>query len=421
MAKFLNVIIDGWDHENNIPKKNGLKYFEDFKLRNIQGLFDFYEFKEYKYFTLKEIPSDTNENYYYFFSYVLGMNNYLESENLLDKKVIKKIKEDKRVHLVFMNEHDPDSETMFHQFLLKLRDLQIPENQVILINHNLLLNEYKLKYESDIEVNPTSFLPYFTANNFIRFKDDYEFVSEKRGKFFMCFNRSPKPHRYCLIADLMKNEIIKDVNWSMVNNYNFIEWDKSFIKSFFLSIYSEEEYINNMKEIEQIMKIEMKKSDYEIEKNWFGKNVQPNCTDMYEFKSYQNSYVNIVTESEFFDNSIFITEKSMIPFFFYQIPIIISSHNHIKYMKKKYGFDFFDDIIDHGYDEEFDNRKRFKSVKKTIQDVYNNRDKVKKFFIENKKRLLNNQKIVLDIVKNKEDINFFKKLIKKNELTNTDI
>lgn len=82
-------------------------------------------------------------------------------------------------------------------------------------------------------------------------------------------------------------------------------------------------------------------------------------------------------------------------------------------MKNVYGFDFFDDVINHEYDNESDNTKRFKMIVDTIQDINQNQDNIIKFFSSNKKRFEKNQKLVLDILKNKEDKIFLKKLIGK--------
>ena len=62
--------------------------------------------------------------------------------------------------------------------------------------------------------------------------------------------------------------------------------------------------------------------------------------------TFKNSYVNIVTETDFSDDVIHITEKSLKPFYYYQLPIFVAPHNHLSELRKIYGFDMFDDIID---------------------------------------------------------------------------
>ena len=81
------------------------------------------------------------------------------------------------------------------------------------------------------------------------------------------------------------------------------------------------------------------------------------------------AFVNIVHETSFdesysymtFHNIIWhqpcITEKSIKPMAWGQIPIFIACKNHDSYMRE-FGFDLFDDIIDHSYNQELDPEKR---------------------------------------------------------------
>ena len=49
-------------------------------------------------------------------------------------------------------------------------------------------------------------------------------------------------------------------------------------------------------------------------------------------------------------------------FNFLQLPLFVATKHHVKKMRELYGFDFFDDIINHSYDEEPDNGKRMKMI-----------------------------------------------------------
>jgi hypothetical protein len=82
-----------------------------------------------------------------------------------------------------------------------------------------------------------------------------------------------------------------------------------------------------------------------------------------------HAFANIVHETSF-DESYsymtfhtivwhqpFITEKSIKPFVWGQIPIFVTCKNHDVYMRE-FGFDLFDDIVDHSYNQEPDPAKR---------------------------------------------------------------
>lgn len=80
-------------------------------------------------------------------------------------------------------------------------------------------------------------------------------------------------------------------------------------------------------------------------------------------------------------------------------------------MKERYGYDFFDDLIDHSYDQEFDDYKRFNMIFEEIKRLHQNKDQVKKFYVENRERLFKNQQITKDIMNDKTDINYINKNI----------
>lgn len=66
----------------------------------------------------------------------------------------------------------------------------------------------------------------------------------------------------------------------------------------------------------------------------------------------RNGYINIVSESSYdcFKDTFFITEKSIKPFVLQQIPLFLGPKNIVSHYRN-YGFDVFDDLIDHSYDE----------------------------------------------------------------------
>ena len=129
--------------------------------------------------------------------------------------------------------------------------------------------------------------------------------------------------------------------------------------------------------------------------------------------NYENTYVNIVTESQFIDlgNVVHITEKSFKPFFYYQFPIILATHHHIKSLKEKYDFDFFDDIINHSYDNEPNQKKRFKMITEELKRLHENKVALIEFYSKNLQRFKDNKNKVIQIGKNKSDYFFIKNLL----------
>jgi hypothetical protein len=91
---------------------------------------------------------------------------------------------------------------------------------------------------------------------------------------------------------------------------------------------------------------------------------------------------------------------------------MVASQHHIKKMKELYGLDFFDDIIDHSYDNEPNHKKRLKMIVKEIKRINDNKDLFVRFYRNNQDRFENNkQKTIglLDFIN--KDYDFFKSLI----------
>lgn len=105
------------------------------------------------------------------------------------------------------------------------------------------------------------------------------------------------------------------------------------------------------------------------EYNYFFNNVRHHCPiyaddrylDVYtndhsiDSPAYNQTALNIVTESDY--NINFFSEKTWKPIYAQQLFIHIGAQNNIKYLRK-FGFDVFDDLIDHSYDTEPDLSRR---------------------------------------------------------------
>jgi hypothetical protein len=124
--------------------------------------------------------------------------------------------------------------------------------------------------------------------------------------------------------------------------------------------------------------------------------------------TFENSYFNITTETEFSTNLIHITEKSFKPFYGMQFPLILASYHHTKEIKKRYDFDFFDDIINHSYDEIKNNRDRLFAFANEIKRINDNKNFFIEFYKNNKQRFIMNNLKSMEYAKSSLnlDINF---------------
>ncbi len=434
--KKINLVYDRWDDEKDYPHPNFYETLGAQSFRDESGFFDFYE----RYFhvrhgfdrncipikrnRIKDVYENPQEKFFYFIKLSLNLTDvFLNRKSKFSDEVIKCLKECANFSVVFLTEHEGDNEEGFKLLLKIISDLSLNQNQFYILNNNSNLNTYNQKFNSKINTFRLNLIP-ITCNSVFS-QMPVEFNQNKIGKFFICHNRQQKPHRYAILSLLKKNNILENVNWSLTSGQKRNRDDWGFLDS----VLNKEEIDELKDEIEYFFEIEIKNSDFE-DSSWFMMgNGEVNRDGFPELSgsagesgglmlpehslAHVNSYVNIVNESIFMDdtNTIHISEKSFRPFAFHQIPIIISTQNHIKKMKEEFGFDFFDDVVNHDYDELPTIKERIKGAMNEIIRLNNNKDFIIDFYGKNKERFERNRQIVCDIPDKIDDYNFFKSLM----------
>jgi len=118
--------------------------------------------------------------------------------------------------------------------------------------------------------------------------------------------------------------------------------------------------------------------------------------DMHHNFDFFDSYIDLVTENvcntpnnEY--QLVTMTEKSIKPLLYYQIPLYITQQNHAKYLKQL-GFDLFEDVFPIDYDSKSD-VDRIDYVISLIKEKQN--FDLETFFKENKHRFLNNRNLCI--------------------------
>ena len=135
-----------------------------------------------------------------------------------------------------------------------------------------------------------------------------------------------------------------------------------------------------------------------------------------KIETFNDSYINIVTETNFEPQlyKIHITEKSFKPFYYFQLPIFLAPYGHIKKMKEEYEFDFFDDFINHSYDDEEDDTKRFHMVLNEIKRLSNMREEISEYYKNNLKKIIDNHNFIKTYPDKQIEENYFYNLIKRD-------
>jgi hypothetical protein len=414
--KTFNIVYNRWSDDCSTYYANLYPaHKEYYRYKIVTGLFRFYNlFHNIRNCVLQEVYENPNENYFYFINSD-NFNHHVNEINSipLPEEVKECFNKCLNFHIIFLNEHEFESENfiIFLDYIIKKENLDY--RRLYMINNNSKLEYYKQKYNISYNVFSLDFLVMFISTHLVELGNS-KFVPEKDGSFFLCHNRSAKPHRYAFLAMLKKDGILEQIDWSLIMGWYHKKEKRHKDENYYSEFFTQEEKIEYKNEIDYLTEIDIKKSKYEENKTWFddtSDDAQIIWNNVYARKTYEDSYVNITTESCYSPKEIHITEKSMKPFYFYQFPIFLSSYNHVKYLRERFGFDLFDDIINHDYDDEFDNKKRMKLVIKELKRIFENREFFMEFYKNNQQRFENNRKKVFEIYNSKKDINFFKSLI----------
>jgi len=428
--KNLYIVYDDWKGDTPFPNLKEIVGSDSFNF--LESIVDFYErfYHEqlgYDRYTLpthtlkiSEVKNYLNKKLFYPIKTSLSLGNLFANNNLnLKPNVVNELQNNPNFYFLYIREHESETIEDVNILINYFNDNNIPKEKIYLISNNpLLLN---ISIENNITFYKLNLLSLTSSSVFYELESN--FIEDKIGKFAICFNKSPKIHRYSLLLYLKSKKLLKQCNWSLISKSNANE---SILSNYF----SKNDLFKLKGAIDYFKNIDTKFSESEVGTNWINpKTLKINDSVKRELSGageasgglmipeptniYENSYINLVTESMFEDSlgSIHVTEKSFRPFYFYQIPLILSTYNHISYMKSEYGFDFYDDLINHSYDEEPNQIKRMKLYTEEVSRVFENMQDVKKYYKSNKKRFESNKKIVENLPNDTRDYLFFKSLM----------
>ena len=234
-------------------------------------------------------------------------------------------------------------------------------------------------------------------NNNLGYDSEFVTIKEidtfKRSKRFMCLNRGVSyHHRITLGAFLELNNYWDDFHASFLFTNNKKEDINSYL------IKTPDDKLNQMLSVsvlsfyDKIGKIEVDTHGVEDKESWDGKF---EGGKFYKKEAYLDSYINVVTETNFLDNQLFVTDKVFHPILNYQPFLVFGCYGWLRYLKK-YGFKTFHPFIDESYDEIendgerikflFDEIKRLKS--KSIDEIHEWYCSIKDILIYNRNHLL---------------------------------
>lgn len=364
-----------------------------------------------KMIDINNFEIDSEQKYYSFTITGTYMENFQSFP--ASSKVKELMKSYSNCFLVILAEHESDNGNVIKLIEKYCNEESINSNQVIAINGNQKIKALINELNSKVVGHTSNRLPYVAVEGMTSFK--YEFQKDKES-FFMCYNRMLKPHRVSLLALLKREGILDEVDWTMLRgnelNERFSDPDGTPSFNLFFEVFDRDDFKEYYDEILFLQKSGIKKSRFEEE---YRVDQPPYFIDFYktyEMNPYRNSYVNIVTETGYISTDVIhITEKSLMPIYYSQIPLILANFEHNKFLKERYDFDLFEDIIDYSYDNEKDPRKRLFMFVDEVKRLNSIKDEIINFYKNNQERFELNKKKVTSILQDDTDYKFFKSLI----------
>jgi hypothetical protein len=395
-----------------------MKYFNllfDGEIENekefISNTLSAHKIEDIRMVDINNIEIDLNQNYYSFTVTGTYMENFQSLP--VSPKVKTLMKSYPNCYLAILAEHESDNENVINRIEKYSNQESINVSQIIVINGNQKIKKLITDANSNVIGHTSNRLPHVAIEGMTSF--NYEFQKDK-DSFFMCYNRMLKSHRMSLLTLLKREGLLDEMDWTLLRGNELKErfGDHNGDPSFgtFHEIFDINDFKEYYDEILYFYKLGIKESRFEKS---YKVDEPPYFIDFYktyEMNPYRNSYVNIVTETGYISTDVVhITEKSLIPIYYSQIPLILANYEHNKFLKNRYDFDLFEDIIDYSYDNEkhprkrlfmfFDEIKRLNSIKHEIIDFYKN----------NQQRFELNKQKATNILQDNTDYKFFKSLI----------
>ena len=246
---------------------------------------------------------------------------------------------------------DPPSKENYNIFLEKVEELQI-KNNIKLISSNLdivdnICDSYHHFIEESTKEKHLFFNEEINELGYISREIEEVELNNFRTKKFLSFNKNvDKQHRFSLLHDVIENDFSDSL-------FSFLYFEGTHCNPYQKNIFEIEKYKNIIPlEIDTHLKKDLSFKT----NNTFQKNIFLDCC------------INIVTETSYHDNELFISEKILKPILNYQPFIVLGPVNYLKELKK-FGFKSFDSIWDESYDEIESPEERYFKIQSLIFDL----------------------------------------------------
>ena len=249
-----------------------------------------------------------------------------------------------------------------HQYKLDL--LLVTSDHLIQDKFHNLLKQGRIKNNFKVKAftyfKNTLWFHDYSKNIDEVFKLSLENNKIKKEFYFLNFNRATKKHRVCIFGELMTNpyftnKFITSLGHNInIRNVDYVNEVKTAI----------EDSYNEKQRLLEFFKTYNPTTHYVYDETDLENNKAANLN----VDAHNKSFVNIVTESSYEDNFIFLTEKTFKPVYCAQPFILIGNPHSLKKLREL-GFKTFSQWWDESYDEELNFTKRYKKIVKLMEDI----------------------------------------------------
>jgi hypothetical protein len=415
MGSILNLVFDKWD-DNETPIANLSEINEQIGGEYITHLHLLLNLPNPLIKINKCNLSDINRNsnYYYVISHRCSFESMFNSDGWSINNDVEECIKNKNLKIVFLSEHESykDLKTSLTNLITLLDKKGLNHNQVYIINNNSLLYDLKKELNTNINVYKINFLLESVSDS-ITIKTSESQIQTDKKFIFLCQNRRPKNHRLALLTLLKNKNILKDdiIDWSLT--YGSMNQSMTELTNYqFYIDFNNLQLFNDYKEICSNSKLSL----YEKNVDWWSSVDNYHPWNHLDLETFNQSYINITTESHFDIQDIHITEKTFKPFYYFQIPLFLASHHHINKLKQEHDLYLFEDLIDHSYDNEKNDKIRMNMVVDEILRLSNMRIDIENYYKSNIDKLIHNHKYIKDFYLKNETNLYFLNLTKPQSL-----
>jgi hypothetical protein len=238
------------------------------------------------------------------------------------------------------------------------KENQIPLNKVIYLsncaNAQEIYEKYCRKYGIQERIN-CEYIGLYVLDQRVLCRDpifsERTDKPSKKEKLFLNFNRRHRLHRYILLLKFFEHDLLKRTHMSFSKDVPVEHWIHDAQKAV-------AEYDVRLK-TDELYKV-YDSLPYVLDTHDFSRfPMEDRLEDTISW--YDKTYISIVSETNFENNIIHMTEKTIKPIIFKQPFITVGPAKTLAALKKL-GFRTFSDFWDESYDNEPDPKKRIKMI-----------------------------------------------------------